>query len=188
MAVTLRLPIAVVAVLALVACGGTQPTPALEPATQVTVTATETVTVTIAPSPEPVASSDGPEVDMSLAVGDTHDGPSASLQVTDYKVVEEYGMVMSGLKVSACNKTKEVLLISSEAWVALDAEGGRYTPTYGTSDKMKPSYPTDGYDPKSETAPGDCLVGWILFDADGLVSVRYKSQVNGEATWVLPGQ
>lgn len=188
---------AVVAVtLALAACGGAEggAAPNVAPV-EATVTATtvvtETVTVSPEPEPEPVVESSAAVEDVAaggkLLIGDTHDGKAgASLQVLDFKVVEEYGMVSSGVKVSACNNTDAPVTFSSELWVGFDAEGGRYTPGAMTSGDLKPAYPYSTFEATSETDPGDCLVGWILYDVGDLASVRYKSEANGTATWELP--
>lgn len=154
--------------------------------------ATETVTVTATPtSAETSAAPVAPEATESgaLALGDTFEGPAdATLQVTDVRIVEEYGFVTTGAKVTSCNNGTEPVGFSSEVWLGTDADGGRYSPTPATSGELKPAYPSSTFDQASETAPGECLTGWILFDTDNLVELRYRSQVNGSAAWTLPAQ
>lgn len=148
---------------------------------------TETVTVTATPA-APVAITPEQDTQDTLVIGDTYEGPSASLQVVDFQIVEEYGMVVSGAQVVSCNKSMQTVTFTSEVWLGVDADAGRYTPSFAGSSTLKPEYPTSTFDQTSETAPGECLKGWILFDTDVLVELRYRSQINGDASWTVPTQ
>lgn len=165
------------------------------PAPTVTVTMTEpaepapTVTVTVSAKPSTAAPSTTAAAGL-LAIGDIYPGKpkGATLQVLEMRQATDRlsDSLVTGLKIRACNTGDETSVFSSQLWVGVDADEGRYEATRWDVEGLSPSYPRDEFDPKSETEPGECLAGWITFEADNLVSVRYRSQANGEASWALP--
>lgn len=133
-------------------------------------------TVTTTPTPQAQVKQVGEEVSGEVA--------TFTLEKTEVKQ-DYYGSTITGFLVKACNTSDETLKFSSEYWLAMGSDGGRYQ--FNTSGGMfTPAYPLV-LEASSEVLPGDCLEGWMQVEnSDEQIKELQYIHPDGERfTWVL---
>lgn len=167
--------LAIAAVIGLTACSG-------QPASQPSMSAGP-VTTAASPSPTP---SPTPSV-LRGKVGDSYIGIHLDHTLEEYNpkvTTTASGQTWQAALVKTCAKGDRVV-VSSFWWQAIGENSGRYGNAGSYyDDAPKPLYPI-----AEESVPqGECVRGWILFDADAdvkITEVRYASESDIVARWTL---
>lgn len=165
-------------VLVLASCSGepsAAPTPSMSPAA--TPTSSPTPSPTPSPSPTPMVGN----------IGDTYVGNAVDITVEDHnpRVTTSGGnKTWQAVLVKTCAK-QDGVGVSTMPWAMIGEDSGRYgdaSEHYG--DAPKPLYPVI----PEELPNGECVRGWILFDADASVKVkevRYAGESEALTRWRL---
>ena len=165
--------VAITAVFCMAGCAsGGQP--AMSPAP-------ESVSVTASPTPTSTPTSAG----LNGKIGDTYLGNTVDVTVEQLNpkvTTSASDETWQAAMVKVCAKVEDAT-VSTLPWQVLDDNSGRYAGAIGYyGDAPKPLYPIGG----APVLKGECVRGWILFDAPAtvkVVEVRYAGAGESVARW-----
>lgn len=142
-------------------------------------------TVTTTPMPVETVTTPTPQAQIKQ-IGEEISGEVATFTLEKTEVKQDsYSGAITGFLVKACNTSDEALTFSSEYWLAMGADGGRYR--FSTSGGMfTPAYPLVP-EASAEVLPGDCLKGWMQVENsdEQIKELRYIHPDGERFTWVL---